>query len=144
MKKFIQSWLINTFSVLVAVYLLKDRIRYGGPLDLAIASLILGILNAVLKPLLMRFALPLLLLTLGLFTLVINALLLYVVGLLLRPHFSVESFSAAFWGALIISVVSLILNMLTGTGTTRVKIVRGKHRSDQSGKDGGSGPVIDI
>jgi hypothetical protein len=64
---------------------------------------------------------PLLLLTLGLFTLVINGILLFVVSSLLRPHFEVDSFKYAFWGAVLISLVSMILNALTGVrGSQRV------------------------
>jgi len=139
LKKFIQSWLINTLAVLVAVYVIKG-IHYDKPLDLLIASLLLGILNAVLRPVLMFLALPLLIFTLGLFTLVINALLLYFVGYVLRPHFYVDDFWSAFWGALIISIVGIILNSLTGTGSSRVKIER---RRRPPGSDGG-GPVIDV
>ena len=89
----------------------------------------------------MFLALPLLLFTLGLFTLVINALLLYFVGYVLRPHFYVEDFWSAFWGALIISIVGMILNTLTGTGSSRVRIERA--RPKDSDRDGG-GPVIDV
>jgi putative membrane protein len=142
MKRFLQSWLINTLSVLVAVYLVKG-IHYEKPLDLVVASLVLGILNSVIRPVLMLVALPLLVFTLGLFTLVINALLLFFVGNLLRPHFQVDSFWAAFWGALVISLVSLILNSLTGAGNTRVRVQR--HRSPPPGPhDGGGGPIIDV
>src|SRR6266700_3887830 len=123
LKKFIQSWLINTLAVLIAVYLVKG-IHYEKPLDLVVASLLLGILNAVLRPVLMFLALPLLLFTLGLFTLVINALLLYFVGYVLRPHFYVDGFWSAFWGALIISIVGLILNSMTGTGESRFRVQR--------------------
>jgi putative membrane protein len=141
MKKFIQSWFINTLAVLVAVYWLKG-IHYEKPLDLLVASLLLGILNAVLRPILMFLALPLLIVTLGFFTLIINALLLYFVGYVLRPHFYVDGFLAAFWGALIISVVGMILNILTGTGNARVRVER-RRRSGDSDRDGG-GPVIDV
>src|SRR6266850_1425612 len=75
-KKFIQSWFINTLAVLVAVYLVSG-IRYRQPLDLFVASLVLGILNAVIRPFLMFLTLPLLIFSLGLFTLIINAVLLY-------------------------------------------------------------------
>ena len=143
MKKFIQSWFINTLAVLVAVYLVKgigyDRDK---PLDLFVASLLLGIFNAGLRPILVFLALPLLLVTLGLFTLVINALLLYLVGYLLRPNFHVDDFWSAFWGALIISVVGMILNLLTGTGRARVRVER-RGRPPSSDGNGG-GPVIDI
>jgi len=63
--------------------------------------LVLGILNAVVRPVLVILALPLLFVTLGVFLLVINALVLYFVGFLLRPHFYVNDFWAAFWGALV-------------------------------------------
>jgi len=85
--------------------------------------------------------LPLLIFTLGLFTLVINALLLYFVGILLAPHFQVNSFMAAFLGAIIISVVSIALNLLAGTGITRVTIQRG---GPPPKKDDDDGPVIDV
>jgi putative membrane protein len=141
-KKFIQSWLINTLAVLVAVYVVKG-IHYEKPLDLLVASLLLGILNAVLRPLLMLLTLPLLIFTLGLFTLVINACLLYFVGFLLRPYFFVDDFSSAFWGALIISIIGLILNTLTGTGSSRLRVQKGSPRQG-SDRDSGSGPVIDV
>jgi len=128
-KKFILSWTINTLAVLVAVYIVKG-INYQEPLDLLVASLVLGILNAILRPILVILALPLLLVTLGIFLLVINALVLYFVGFLLRPHFYVNDFWSAFWGALVISLVSLVLNSLTGTGNTRVKVVRRGKTSD--------------
>ena len=141
MRRFVQSWLINTLAVLVAAYLVKG-IHYEKPLDLLVASLLLGILNAVLRPILMLIALPLLIFTLGLFTLVINALLLYFVGFVLRPHFYVDGFGDAFWGALIISVVSVILNTLTGTNRSRVRFER-RCRPPDSDRDG-DGPVIDV
>lgn len=140
LKRFLQSWVINTLAVLVAVYVVSG-IHYQKPLDLIVASLFLGILNAVLRPILLFIALPLLIFTLGLFTLVINALLLYFIGGLLRPHFYIDNFSDAFWGALVISLISLILNLLTGSGSTRIRVERHK-RPPNSGSNGG--PVIDI
>ena len=138
-KKFLQSWLIDTLAVLVAVSVLHG-IHYEKPLDLFAASLVLGILNSVLRPFLFFLTLPLLIFSLGLFTLVINAFLLYFVGFLLRPHFYVDGFWDAFWGALIISLVGLILHGLTGTGKARFRF---EHRRPPPNNDGG-GPVIDV
>lgn len=140
LRKFIQSWIINTAAVLVAVSIVPG-IHYDKPVDLFIASLLLGILNAFFRPILLLLALPLLIFSLGLFVLVINALLLYFVGWLLQG-FQVEGFWAAFWGALIISIVSLVLNSLTGTGNSRIQFRRGRRPPGSNG--GGSGPVIDI
>ena len=138
--RFLQSWIINTVAVLVAVIILHQGISYEGRLvNLLVASLLLGILNAFVRPILMLIALPLLIFTLGLFTLVINALLLYLVGTLLAPHFTVDSFGFAFLGALVISVASISLNILTGN--SQVKIHR---RGPPKGPGGGNGPVIDV
>jgi len=140
--RFLQSWIINTLAVLVAAIILRGHIRYADPAGLIIASLLLGILNAFVRPILMLLALPLLIFTLGLFTLVINALLLYFVGVLMGPYFQVDSFGFAFLGALIISIVSIALNVLTGVGGTRVTIRR--RPPPQNPHDDGNGPVIDV
>ncbi|HET7623772.1 MAG TPA: phage holin family protein [Verrucomicrobiae bacterium] len=142
LKKFLQSWIINTAAVLVAVSILPG-IRYDTPLDLFVASLLLGILNAFVRPILLLVALPLLIFTLGTFIFVINALLLYFVGAILQG-FHVDSFWWAFGGALIISIVSLVLNSLTGRGATRVEFHRNRRPPPPSDKPGGDGPVIDV
>src|SRR5262249_30187836 len=139
--EFLQRWLITTVAVLIATHVVKG-IHYESWQGLLVATLVLGLLNAFLRPLLMLLSLPLLIVTLGLFTLVINAVLLYLVGQL--KFFHVDNFGAAFWGALIISVVTLILNSLTGTGNSRVEFRRGKPRSRGPGSDPGNGPVIDV
>lgn len=139
---FLQSWLINTLAVLVAVEIVPGiHFNDSGLLTPFIASLVLGILNSFVRPILMLLALPFLIFTLGLFTLVINALLLRVVGLLLAPHFQVDTFWSAFLGALIISIVSIALNVLTGGARVSVQRRRPppKHHHDDDDK-----PVIDV
>jgi putative membrane protein len=143
LKKFIQSWLINTLAVLVAVYTLPG-IRFADQSVWTpfVTSLVLGILNAIIRPVMMLLALPLLIFTLGLFTLIINALVLWLVSLLLRPYFEVDSFSSAFLGALVISFISMILNVVTGNTRARVQVQR-RPRPPGSDRDG-DGPVIDV
>jgi putative membrane protein len=142
-KKFIQRWLITTLAVLIAVYIVPGiHFEENNLWTPFVTALVLGILNAFIRPIMMLLALPLLIFTLGLFTFVINALLLYLVGVLLRPHFIVETFWSAFLGALIISIVSVALNILTGSGNTRVTF---RHRQGPSDSDrDGGGPVIDV
>ncbi len=142
LKKFLQSWLINTLAVLLAVSIVPG-LHYDKFTDLMTASLLLGILNAFLRPILLLVALPLLIFTLGLFMLVINGLLLYFVGFLLQPQFTVNSFWAAFWGALVISLTSLPLNVLTRSGNTSVRVQR-TPRPPPPSDPGGNGPVIDV
>jgi putative membrane protein len=138
--RFLQSWLINTLAVALAVLILRGHIRYQQPMDLLGASLLLGILNAFVRPILMLLALPLLIFTLGLFTLVINALLLYLVGVLLAPHFQVDTYGYAFAGAAIISIVSIMLNVLTGN--SRVSVQRRPPPPKKPDDD--DKPVIDV
>ncbi|HTV43142.1 MAG TPA: phage holin family protein [Candidatus Sulfotelmatobacter sp.] len=134
---FLGNWAINTLAVAIAATILHNHIHYTGPFYLVMASLLLGILSAFVRFLLF-LAPPILILTLGLFTWVINALLLYLVGLLMSPNFAVDSFLFAFLGALIISIVSTLLNM--ATGNARLSVRRGPPR----GKNKDDDDVIDV
>ncbi len=138
-KKFLQSWLINTIAVLLVAQIVRG-IHYDTITGLIVATLVLGILNAVLRPLLLVLSLPLLFFTLGFFILVINAVLLYWVGSLVRD-FHVDTFGAAFWGALGIGIISLVLHAVTGSGNTRVMVHRNK---PPKRNDDGGGPIIDV
>ncbi len=85
----------------------------------AVAALVLGIANAIVRPILFLISLPLELLTLGLFTFVINALVLWLVAKLV-PGFRIDGFVPAFLGALILSLVSFLLSHLfAGERTSR-------------------------
>jgi putative membrane protein len=134
---FLGNWAINTLAVAMAVVILHNHIHCKGAGYLVMASLLLGILNAFVRPILLLLALPFLIVTLGLFTWVINALLLYLVGLLMAPNFEVDSFAFAFVGALIISIVSAILNI--ATGNARLSVRRGPPPGKKSDDD-----VIDV
>ena len=140
LKDFLLRWVINTAAVLVACAAVNG-IRYDRAADLLVATLVLGILNAFLRPLLMLLALPLLIFTLGLFYFVVNAVLLYWVGRM--KGFHVDSFSAALWGAVVMWAVTTVLNSLTGSGTARVQIRRGGPPPPRQ-DDGPGGPVIDV
>lgn len=133
---FLQRWLIVTVGVLLADLLLT-RISYDVPSSLFLASLLLGLLNAFVRPVLVLFSLPFVLLTLGLGLLLINAVLLSLVGLVV-PGFQVNGFGSAFLGALIISLTSFVANLLLGRGPT---VRRVKPAADGKSEDG---PVIDV
>jgi len=142
-KKFLRNWTINTLAVGLACLILHKYIHYEKLIYLLAASLLLGILNSILKPILKFFLPSLVLLTLGLFMFVIKALMLYFVGVVLHPRFSVDTFWSAFVGALIISVVSLGLNFLISVGSVTAQI-RKVTRPPRDQGPGGSGPVIDV
>ena len=146
LKKFIKSWLINTFAVLVAVIALRPHLECRGVVEVFVASLLLGVLNAFIRPLMLLLALPLLIFTLGLFMIVINACLLYLVKAMMSVlglHFAIEGFGWAVLGAIIISVVSLPLNIFTGNTNAAIKVQR-QQRPPNNSNSGGDGPVIDV
>ena len=87
-----------------------------------VAGLVLGIINAVVRPVLVVLTFPITLLTLGLFLLVLNAFCLWLVSVFV-PGFHVTGFWAAFWAALLVSVVSWILTALI-SDSGRVQVIR--------------------
>ena len=100
-------WLILTIAILVTSYLL-DGIHASGFFSAFFTAAILGILNAFFRPILLILTLPINILTLGLFTFIINALLLSMVSVLI-PGFEVYGFWSAVFGSFLISLVSWIL-----------------------------------
>lgn len=108
------GWLIrlvvNTLVVLLAAHWIPG-IHVTGFSAAFFAALILGIINLVIRPLLLLLTLPINILTLGLFTLVINALLFWLTGALI-DGFDVNGFIPAFLGALLLTVVSWVLNAI--------------------------------
>jgi putative membrane protein len=139
--RFLISWINNTVAVFLMVIILGKHISYEDKLpNLLVVSFLLGILNAFVRPILMLIALPFVILTLGLFTFVINALMLCFLSWLL-PFFHVDRFWYAFVGALIIWLISGALNLMTGS---RVTVQRRGPPAPPRGGGGGGGPVIDV
>ena len=117
MRKLLLRWLINGVALYVAAELVRGIDVRGGWMALAVMALIFGLVNALIRPILKFLTCPLIVLTLGLFTLVINALMLMLASWLGRQlglGFHVDGFGPAFWGALVISVVSFALTLLIG------------------------------
>lgn len=150
--QFLQRWVITTLAVLVASWTVRG-ISYDTAAAILVASLLLGFLNAFIRPILFVLSATLLvaavrsLLTvvLGLILVpVINAVLLLFVGNMVKG-FHVAGFWAAFWGGLVIGIVSLIASLFLGKGP-KVEVRRGRRSKDSSdGPDqGGDGPVIDV
>jgi putative membrane protein len=121
MRRFVFRWAVTTIAVMVASSVIRG-IRYDTVAALIGASLLLGILNAFVRPFLLIISVPLILLTLGLFILVLNGLLL-----LLVPHvvvgFHVDNFWSAFWGAIVISLVSWLLSAFFRGSDGRVHVL---------------------
>jgi putative membrane protein len=113
--RFLVRLLISAAALWVATRIVPGVSYSGAFVYLLLVALIFGLLNALLRPILALLSCPLLILTLGLFTFVINALVLWLTGALsgkLGLGFHVSGFWAAFLGALVVSVVSFLLSVL--------------------------------
>jgi putative membrane protein len=119
---FFLRWSINLLALVIAGSVIPG-IRIQSIQMGMMAAAILGVVNAVIRPLVLILTLPINLLTLGLFTLVINAAMLKLVADVV-PGFIIESFRAAFFGALLISLISWVLNIFIGGKGTFVFIKR--------------------
>ncbi len=128
---FFLRWSMNLLALVIAAALIPGiRIESIGMGILAAGFL--GIVNAFIRPAVLILTLPINLLTLGLFTLVINAAMLKLVAAAV-PGLMIDTFSAAFFGALIISITSWVLNIFIGGDGKVVFIKRvGRHNGGKS------------
>jgi putative membrane protein len=113
--KLIVRWIITALALFVAAWAVPGiKVDGGGWVAYAAMAAVLGLLNAVVRPILKLLSCPLIILTLGLFVLVINAVVLllaaYIANNLLGVNFQVDGFWSAFLGSLIVSVVSVVLS----------------------------------
>jgi len=106
--KFIVRLILNGFALLVADHFIEG-IHIQGITAAIIAALILGIVNTIIRPILIFFTFPITVLSLGLFILIINAITFSFTAAIVNG-FTVDNFGAAFWGAIITSIFSWILN----------------------------------
>jgi putative membrane protein len=120
-RQFVFRWVATTVAVMVSSSIIRG-IRYDTVAALIGASLLLGILNAFVRPFLLILSAPVILLTLGLFILVLNGLLLLLVPSVV-VGFHVHSFWSAFWGAIVISIVSWLLSALFRGSDGRVHVL---------------------
>ena len=120
-KQFVFRWAATTIAVMVASSVIRG-IRYETVAALIGASLLLGILNAFVRPFLLILSAPVILITLGLFIFVLNGLLLLLVHSVVAG-FHVDSFWSAFWGAIVISFVSWLLSAFFRGSDGRVHVL---------------------
>jgi len=110
MVYFLARWLIDSLAIFVVAHVVQEVEVTGTAVVLAVA-LVLGIINAFLRPLIILITLPINILTLGLFTLFINGTLFYLVSMIVKG-FTITGFWPAFWGYIIFSMVSFLLSFL--------------------------------
>ena len=139
-------WFILTIAVWAATELVSG-VKYDTPQDLLIAALVLGVLNAFVKPLLRLLSLPFIILTFGFFLLVINAMLLWMTSKMVHG-FHVAGFWPALKASLVVSLVSFFLGYSNRRSSQpRVVINRPPSSAPSSAPHGpppGNGPIIDV
>jgi len=111
MFRFLVQVIINAIAITVAAKLVPGIIFDGSIGKLLLAGLVLGLANSWIKPFLNLISLPLIVITFGLFTLVINVAILSFVALVV-PELSIQSWTSALWGVLVISLVNYALGFL--------------------------------
>ena len=131
MRHFVFRWLATTVAVMVAASIIHG-IRYDSVGSLVGAALLLGILNAFVRPVLLILSAPIILVTLGFFILIVNGLLLWFVPNIVTG-FHVDNFGSAFWGAIVIGIVSWILSAFFRGSDGRVH--KGRRRAGRTPRD---------
>lgn len=112
--RFIARTITNAVGILIAAYFVPNIIFTGDLIDLVITGLILALANSVIKPIIKFISGPLIVLTMGLFMIVVNIVILWLV-VWLMPNLTIVGFWAYFWGVVILS----ILNALSHTATKK-------------------------
>ncbi|MDD2822855.1 MAG: phage holin family protein [Candidatus Daviesbacteria bacterium] len=110
--KIILNWLISGFVIFMAAYLFQDKgVHVDNFYTALIIAVVLGIINAILKPILLLLTLPINILSLGLFTLIINAVLIMLATLIV-PGFRIDSFWSAFLFGIVLSLLNWFVSKL--------------------------------
>ena len=121
MQAFLIRWFITTLAVMAAAWVFPG-ISYDNAGALLGASLLLGIINALVRPVLLLLSLPFIIVTMGVFIFVVNALLLLLVSSVVRT-FHVDGFLTAFFGSILISLVSWVLSSFFRTSDGHVRLI---------------------
>lgn len=117
MAAFVMRIMINALAIAAAIKLV-DGISFSGEWwKIILIGLVFGVVNSLIKPVVTLFSLPLIVLTLGIFTLVVNALMLMLTAYLSGPFglgMQIAGFWPALWGSIIVSIVSIVLSWVSG------------------------------
>ena len=112
MPNFLLTWLLAAVSLVITAYLVPGFVIQSFVAAL-IASVILGLVNAIVRPILVLLTLPITIVSLGLFLFVVNAITIWLAGYL-TPGFDVRGFIPALIGSIVLTLVSSVLNHLVG------------------------------
>ena len=112
MPNFLLTWLVAAVSLVITAYLVPGFV-INSFIAALIAAVILGLVNAIIKPILVLLTLPITIVSLGLFLFVVNAITIWLAGAI-TPCFDLRGFITALIGSIVLTVVSSVLNRLVG------------------------------
>lgn len=112
MARFLAHWLTIALALYVCQWIVPG-IAFASPPALLVAAIVLGFVNAVIRPILVLLTFPITILTLGLFYLVVNGVAFYLASVVV-PGFQIASFGSAVAGALVVSLLSWFIGLFTG------------------------------
>ena len=119
-------WILNTF-VLILVSLLTPGVSFESFWSALITSIVLGLINAIIRPIMIILTLPINILTLGLFTLVINALMFWLASAIVKG-FVLTDFWSAFFAALIYWLIIMVINWIDSPKVKQIRVVDSNKR----------------
>ena len=125
LRRYILQWLITSLAIFAAFSLVPGITFSGKGYEIGIIAMIYSVINLLIRPILTLITCPMIILTLGMFTVIINGVLLLVTADLAKYFgidFQIETFFTALIGAVVISLTTFVLNLLSGENNVKVRI----------------------
>lgn len=127
LRRYILQWLITSLAIFAAFSLVPGITFSGNGYEIGIIAMIYSVINLLIRPILTLITCPMIILTLGMFTVIINGVLLLITADLAKYFgidFQIETFFTALIGAVVISLTTFVLNLLSGENSVKVHIAK--------------------
>ncbi len=127
LRRYILQWLITSLAIFAAFSLVPGITFTGNGYEIGIIAMIYSVINLLIRPVLTLITCPMIILTLGMFTVIINGVLLLITADLAKYFgidFQIETFFTALIGAVVISLTTFVLNLLSGENNVKVHIAK--------------------
>lgn len=127
LRRYVLQWLITSLAIFAAFSLVPGITFTGNGYEIGIIAMIYSVINLLIRPVLTLITCPMIILTLGMFTVIINGVLLLITADLAKYFgidFQIETFFTALIGAVVISLTTFVLNLLSGENNVKVHIAK--------------------
>jgi putative membrane protein len=127
LRRYVLQWMITSLAIFAAFSLVPGITFTGNGYEIGIIAMIYSVINLLIRPVLTLITCPMIILTLGMFTVIINGVLLLITADLAKYFgidFQIETFFTALIGAVVISLTTFVLNLLSGENNVKVHIAK--------------------